>query len=490
MAQYSEHTVHGRRRSKRDPLIGSWLDDRYLIEERIATGGFAAIYRARTAGGMAVALKVLHPRLTGDASMVARFQREGATLTQLHDPHTVNTLAVGETAGGMLYIAMELLTGESLHARLERENWLPWQSAVEIAQAVCSSLAEAHALGVVHRDLKPGNIQVETRGGVELVKVIDFGIVRVAPGSVVDDGMELTGAGHMIGTCDYMSPEQIVGDSCSAASDIYSLGVVLYEMLTGRRPFAELTTPAALMTALLTRTPPPPSSFVALPPAIDRIVMRCLERAPSRRFAGAAELAAALDRLAGRDLTAREATTTVHPACLQIESIDVPLDDAPAIYEVHEVAALHDAPELPPPDRTLDDDAYVPYAWMLPSIEPPPAPRPTPRGSARDARPPGFSTLQGVAVPTERPSRPRLTAPPQLAAPTPAPRPPFTPPLHTPRPAPLTRSASTPLAVPLRLAAPPRRRKSPWPARIAGAAVIVCAAVLAGFAAFLVATSL
>src|SRR4029077_15454051 len=125
MAHDPQQPAQGRRRSRRDPLIGTWLDGRYLIEERIATGGFAAIYRARTAGGMAGALKGPHPRLTDDPSMVTRFQREGATLTQLHDPHTVTTLAVGETRDGTLYIAMELLTGESLHARLERENGRP-----------------------------------------------------------------------------------------------------------------------------------------------------------------------------------------------------------------------------------------------------------------------------------------------------------------------------------------------------------------------------
>src|SRR5215831_18906938 len=176
-------TFNGRRPSKRDPLLGTWLDDRFLIEERIATGGFGAVYRARTADGMPLALKVLHPFLSGDPSMVARFQREGATLTQLHDPHTVTTFAVGETAEGVLYIAMELLSGESLHQRLERDRVVPWQTAVAIARAVCSSLAEAHALGVVHRDLKPANIHVETRDGVELVKVIDFGIVKIARGS-------------------------------------------------------------------------------------------------------------------------------------------------------------------------------------------------------------------------------------------------------------------------------------------------------------------
>ena len=442
MPQYTEHTGRGRRRSTRDPLIGTWLDDRYLIEERIATGGFAAVYRARTADAVAVALKVLHPRLTTDPAMVVRFQREGATLAQLRDPHTVRTLAVGETRDGLPYIAMELLTGESLLDRLTRRHALAWRQAVEVARAVCHSLAEAHALGVVHRDLKPANIHIEVFGAGERVKVIDFGIAKIAPGSAVDDGMDLTIAGHTIGTSDYMSPEQIVGGRCEATSDIYSLGIVLYEMLTGWRPFARLTSPAATMTALLTQTPQPPSAFAAVPPALDRIVMRCLARDPEHRFAGIAELAAELDRLTGGSLAARDDTTAVHPL-LQIESVDVPLDDAPVIYEVHEVAAIRDAepPQLAPPAR----------------------------GSTRDARPPkfdGFATLQGVAVPTNPPSRPRLAA------------------ATRPRQPP----AALPLPPPSALA--PRPPPSRWRERLIAAAILVCAATLAGLASYLIGSSL
>jgi serine/threonine-protein kinase len=324
MPPSSEQNILGGRRARdtRDPLIGALLDDRFLIEARIATGAFGAIYRARTADGEPVALKILHPWLTGDPNMVARFRREGATLTQLHDPHTVTTLAVGETGDGLLYIAMELLSGESLHDRLHRAGALPWQTAIAIARAVCSSLAEAHARGVVHRDLKPANIQIETRGDdPELVKVLDFGIVKIERGSLIDDGKELTYAGHMIGTYDYMSPEQIVGDTCRDASDIYSLGLVIYEMLTGHRPFVNVSSPASMMAAMLTQMPVPPSVLVATPPALDRIVMRCLQREPEDRFADIRQLAAALDRVLELYYTQRDEVTVERPVYDPLKTI-------------------------------------------------------------------------------------------------------------------------------------------------------------------------
>ncbi|HZJ66930.1 MAG TPA: serine/threonine-protein kinase [Kofleriaceae bacterium] len=313
---FDHDTFDGRRpNAERDPLIGTALDDRYRIEERIATGGFGAIYRARTASGETVALKILHARFTGDPTMVARFRREGAILTRLHDPHTVTTLAVGETRDGMLYIAMELLSGESLEHHLHRAGALPWQTAAAIARAVCSSLAEAHALGVVHRDLKPANIHVESRSGsLRAVKVIDFGIVKIARGSSIDDGNDLTCAGHMIGTNDYMSPEQLLGAPCTGASDLYSLGVVLYEMLTGRLPHPRVAGPEAMITAIVTQTPMRPSMLAAIPPELDRIVMRCLERERAARYDGVVELARDLDRLLALRVAPHDEVTVTYPA--------------------------------------------------------------------------------------------------------------------------------------------------------------------------------
>ena len=297
-------------RLETDRWIGHWLDDALFVEARLAIGGFGAVYRAHTASGRPVAVKILHPWLIDDPTMVARFRREGQTLTQLHAQATVRTLAVGETQDGVLYIAMELLTGESLHDRLRRAGVLPWSTAVAITRAVCESLAEAHALGVIHRDLKPSNIHLEAG---DAVKVIDFGIAKLVRGGAIDDGRDLTCAGHMIGTYEYMPPEQLAGEPCDATADIYALGLILYEMVTGRRAFARVTDPASMMAALLTQTPIPPSILAAMPPGIDRIVMRCLARDPADRYASVGQLTDALDAVVAA-CTSRDEVTVEQPA--------------------------------------------------------------------------------------------------------------------------------------------------------------------------------
>ncbi|MEO8698827.1 MAG: protein kinase [Kofleriaceae bacterium] len=297
-----------------DPLVGSVLDNRYRIDFRIAAGGFGAIYRAtHVRSNTQVALKVLHTELaTNDARVIARFRREGATLAQLRDPHTITAYELGEDPTGPLYIVMELLHGESLYENFRAHGVLAWPRMVAIARMICNSLGEAHSLGIVHRDLKPANINLEKRdGNPDFVKVLDFGIAKIIRESEMDT-MELTQAGQMIGTFDYMAPEQMVGGQCTARTDIYTLGVMVYEMIGGRRPFAEATSPTAMLASLLTQTPPPLSTLVRVPPELDRILMRCLEREPQNRYDDVAELAHDLDTLligSEEGLTRRMAAT-------------------------------------------------------------------------------------------------------------------------------------------------------------------------------------
>ena len=282
-----------------DPLIGTVLDQRFRIEYQLAAGGFGAIYRATDVLSDAqVALKVLLPRFTRDPMVVARFRREGKTLATLRDPHTITAYEFGEAPDGTLYIVMELLFGESLYARFRNAGPMPWRRVLHIASGVCSSLAEAHALGVVHRDLKPANIHLEFRDGdPDFVKVLDFGIAKIVQGTDLEQ-TQLTQAGQMIGTVDYMSPEQMVGGELTPASDIYTLGVVIYEMIAGRTPFADCQTATAILAAVLTRAPEPLSTHARVPVLLGRIIARCLERDPQSRLSDVSDLVEALAEVA------------------------------------------------------------------------------------------------------------------------------------------------------------------------------------------------
>jgi serine/threonine-protein kinase len=296
----------------RDPLIGTVFDQRFRIENQLAAGGFGAIYRATDVrSGARVALKVLLPKLARDPMVVARFRREGKTLASLRDPHTVTAYELGEAPDGTLYIVMELLQGESLYTRFRDQGPLPWRRVLHIAAGVCASLAEAHALGIVHRDLKPANIHLEPRDGdVEFVKVLDFGIAKIVQGNP-GEHTQLTQAGQMIGTIDYMSPEQMVGGELTPASDIYTLGVVIYEMIAGRTPYPDAQTATAILAAVLTRSPDPLSSHARVPAALDAILARCLEREPEDRYPHVGELADALA------MVAVESAARATPAVLQ-----------------------------------------------------------------------------------------------------------------------------------------------------------------------------
>jgi serine/threonine-protein kinase len=312
-----------------DPLVGKIVAKHYRIEIGIAAGGFGSIYRALDlSNDRDVALKLLHGHLTQDPKVVARFRREGGTLQQLRDPHTVKAYEVGETEDGGLFIAMELLTGENLYETFKQLGPLPWRRVVAIARAVCSSLSEAHALGIVHRDLKPANIFLQ-EGLVEVgdsVKVLDFGIAKIIHGESGLDTSDLTQAGHMIGTFDYMPPEQMVGGECTVQSDLFTLGIVMYEMITGERPFGEHQSAAAMLAALLAKIPKPLGAYVEAPPEFDRIVQRCIVKDLDRRYATIDELASDLDvLLAIEDDRTRAATASTRTD--QIEAVTQPVTD-------------------------------------------------------------------------------------------------------------------------------------------------------------------
>jgi serine/threonine-protein kinase len=203
--------------------IDQVLNNRFKVESKIGEGGFGAVYRGvQLATGRKVALKLLHPEMTKDENLVARFRREGMVLCNLRDAHTITTYDFDQTPDGTLYIAMELLEGKSLHQIFHEQAPLEWKRVFKILTEMCSSLAEAHAQGIVHRDLKPENIYLESRpGNPEFVKILDFGIAKVMRGDSIDpQSPQLTATGQTLGTLEYMSPEQLMGKQLDAAATV------------------------------------------------------------------------------------------------------------------------------------------------------------------------------------------------------------------------------------------------------------------------------
>jgi serine/threonine protein kinase len=283
--------------------INQVLNNRFKVESKIGEGGFGAVYRGlQLATGRKVALKLLHPEMTKDENLVARFRREGMVLCNLRDAHTITTYDFDQTPDGTLYIAMELLEGKSLHQIFHEEAPLDWKRVFKILTEMCSSLAEAHEQGIVHRDLKPENIYLESRSGnPEFVKILDFGIAKVMRGDTIDpQSPQLTATGQTLGTLEYMSPEQLMGKPLDGRSDVYALGVLAYEMITGRLPFPDAKGPAGLITAQLKQTPAPPSQAnpkAQLPGAADRAILKCLEKDKNNRYPDVSALSIALQEV-------------------------------------------------------------------------------------------------------------------------------------------------------------------------------------------------
>jgi serine/threonine protein kinase len=278
--------------------IGSTLDNRYRIDALIGTGGMGRVYRAEHTGiGRAVAIKILHNDLNHNREAALRFQREAIASGRLDHPNIVGIYDFGVLPHGACYLVMELLEGETLGARLERDGRIPWREAVEILRGVLLGLRHAHDRGVVHRDIKPDNVYLARKDGDLIIKILDFGIAKLRAGSADDPAA--TRAGLTVGTPAYLSPEQAVGGEITPASDLYSASIVLYEMLAGRGPFEDKD-PLAMLGAHVSRIPPPISETapdVEVPPSLEAVIQAGLVKSAGERTSSAKEYIALIDRV-------------------------------------------------------------------------------------------------------------------------------------------------------------------------------------------------
>jgi eukaryotic-like serine/threonine-protein kinase len=275
-------------------LVGQVIADRYHVLRKLGEGAMGQVYLAEHVKmGRECAVKVMHPALLNDADAVSRFNREASNASRIVHSNVATVFDFGETPDGITYLAMEYVDGGSVGALLRREGMLAVPRAVGLARQMADALAAAHDLGIVHRDLKPENVMV-TRGrsGRESVKVVDFGIAKAA-----GQAQHVTQTGLVIGTPDYMSPEQLGGAEADARTDVYALGCILYEMLTGEKPFAGPGGEVVAVRRLIEPSGPPSLLRPDLPAALDAAVVRALALSPADRFQTASEFGEALAAL-------------------------------------------------------------------------------------------------------------------------------------------------------------------------------------------------
>jgi serine/threonine-protein kinase len=273
-----------------DPFVGRTLDEKYLVEEQLGAGGMGAVYRARHLSmDRPVAIKFLQQRLVEDEAARVRFHTEALAAVRLCHPNAVSVTDFGQTSEGVVYIVMELLEGRTLREILSREAPIETARAISIMLQASDAVAAAHDAGIIHRDLKPSNILVtQSADQPAVVKVLDFGIATFSA-DADEDATALAHTTSVIGTPRYMSPEQHNGNELTASADVYSLGVILYEMLAGMVPFSG-STPAEIAEKHANYPPHSPREIVAaIPEGVEHVVLHALEKQPSERPANAGE---------------------------------------------------------------------------------------------------------------------------------------------------------------------------------------------------------
>jgi len=300
--------------------IGEIVNGRYRLEGEIGQGSFGVVYYATDLeNGEPRAIKALVPWAKDSEDLRHRLRREAKLASQLSSPHTVKIYEFGHTPDGGSYLAMEHLQGRELTSLLQEAGELAPQRVARLGLQMLDALADAHTTGVIHRDLKPGNILITTgEDGSEHVKVVDFGIAKVAACGDLQESFQLTERGGVLGTPVYMSPEQCRGAELTPGSDLYSTGVMMYELLTGRAPFED-SNPVQVMIQHNT-LPVPPLPADVEDTNLGQAIMRALEKSPGDRFQTAEQFAAAIE---GRELP----PDPVKPE--QEEASEEPAADAP-----------------------------------------------------------------------------------------------------------------------------------------------------------------
>jgi serine/threonine-protein kinase len=475
-----------------DPLIGKSVAGRYRVVERIGRGGMGTVYRARQlAMDRDIALKVLRPEIAADPTVQARFAREARAASQIKSVRVVTLMDYGHTEEGLYFIAMELLEGETLAARIAREGRLPPPEALRIAGEIARALEVAHEEGVVHRDLKPDNVIVTARE--RAVKVLDFGIAKMLAAGDGAPDPAMTVAGAMLGTPMYMSPEAAARrGEVGPAADLYSLGVMLFEMLAGRLPFEERE--PVLLLGMHMRARPPllraAAPGLAIPEQLEQLVDRLLDKKADERPTATATVAqlqtlsaqlAAPTGLArwteSTDVDALRETplATVQPAGLESPSVLPTSGFVPAAPDKATPAAS-DSPVAAP--KLATPSTAGPLFLELSGTKPA---EPAPLVEEDDATPlpPAASNLVGTAEDTDGESTsrwPALARADGYVAPAPTASAPAARHLE---PAALTPTSATPFAVASDIESAPRRGPRPrWVLPAAGGLALAVAATL------------
>jgi serine/threonine protein kinase len=381
---------------------GDVLQDRYRIIQRIGKGGMGEVYLAEhVAIGRKVAIKILLGNLNDKPDLAKRFLKEAQTASKLRHANVVDIIDFGHADVRTPFFVMEFLDGRDLKSVVKEERVLPWPRVRDIALQICAGLAVAHQQGFIHRDLKPDNVYLINEGGREHVKILDFGISK----AITDEAHDTTQTGVLLGTPEYMSPEQAQDQPLDARSDLYALGVILYRMLVGRVPFQS----KAFMTVLAKHIQEPPvppreaAPDAGIPAKVEAIVLRCLAKKPEDRYQSADALAAAL-----RAVDAAPAAASARPPVAVFATLGVvvvaavvvgfavmsgPPEPPPTEPVVEPPVVAEVVPEPPPepvtPPVTTEPPVEEPPATTEPPVDEPPVEEPPPGKTPPGKKPPG-----------------------------------------------------------------------------------------------------